>query len=762
MVPQESLAQTAIRCLNQAATHPADGSRTAPRYAAGNVGQPDSWLLNKCWQCLADAGYATETYSVAALAEIRQPLAPIKSLHRLAQQAYRSPPISSLVQSELAHARERVFGNLLFAESSDQIDYVLYAAASAAFIGETLFAISCLERLDQIPKSWDRVFVQPHLRQILADTVALSALTPLTNYLIDKALLYFGDSGAQFLQQVASSTQSLNGATDAAARHPILMRCVMALRRAVLGSLHSRKVAASILAQAGEVDDVLEQIRTIAMIQDAHRETNALLDRRGGNASTASDEPIQIRTSSVYNDTVPINNRTANGGTGNGSGHETNTSYQPGATTRDTKTLNDTVQIVEMATASAAERSRSFPVYRSSLSEHNSSVIRQISRTSADTDVDFLVYTLKGAIETLPLSELSEEKRRTLINQLAALGMMSDGWTAAGATSALLMLGGVEEALRVVHQIDSGDPTRIEGVLALVNGLLDLDEAGLAQTETKKALAWADKLPERSPIRTLRRGIANAYIEHNRPEIALSILEEEIPQESGWRHNLGRFMSGRLFQEEMSDERLHTEQLRLAASLNALMNQMTEARQAVASQTQFNQAGASHSLDGKLIQLPADSDLPPELDKLVRRLSGWAPAFLDGEALVTFYHDSLLIPLIKVGQMRYAWGLLPQLEEALLGLQSNKMPLRVAQVCQPLSALLVSLARDDESGQVETMTGYLMKFMVDLWSTCATRGTWATIYAIDGCLSAIVALFGPEPIIEIAQATVEQGALWEV
>lgn len=777
MAPRESLAQTAIRCLNVASHNRKEGSTSyAPRYDAGSTVQPDSWLLEKCWQTLADSGFGSEAYSIAVLAELRHPLSPIKALHRMAKRSPLNPQVVTLVQNELLQARVKIFGDHLFAQTANQIDYILYAAASAALINETLFALSCLERLDQIPKAWDRVFVQPDLRQILAETIAIGGITPLTGNLIDKAILRYTESGAQFLQQTASATKMLPGANDqSSVIHPVLIRCVAALDFSVLGSLHSRKIASSVFAQAGHIEKMLEQVRTIATIQDAHRETNAMLNQRGGISPSnqrynsryrPADDVIEVSTSPGY-------------------------SNLHSSAVQKSNVYNDTVRIAEMANTAAAERSRNFPVYRSSLIEADSSVIRQVSRTSADTDVDFLVYTLKAAIEQIDLEKIDATQRRTIINQLAALGLMSDGWTAAGATAALLTLGGLDEAIHVVEQIDPNDPTRIESVLALVKGLLDHGEIQLAQEQSQKALAWVARLPEVTPGRTLRRGLASTYIEHNLPEAALAILageQKEIEDTGSVGKRLSkRFFSGHWFRTEVTEEQLHADRVRLAAHLKQLTNQLAERHQHEqrASADLQMQEPYSAQKDGPQTQpsiaelsLFSEQVLPPELDKLIHTLSTWAPQLLDGEALIVFYRDSLLIPLLNAGKVRYAWGLLSHIREALLKLQSNKMPTRLQQIAQPMTEQIVALTRYESEiaqhsggasephlaertgSQAEAMTAYLIEFMASLWETSAEREIWPAIYAIEGCLSAIVTLFGPDPLVEIAQATVEQGALW--
>ena len=48
-----------------------------------SVWQPDSWLIQRCWQELADAGCSREALATANLASERYPLAPIQTIQRL-------------------------------------------------------------------------------------------------------------------------------------------------------------------------------------------------------------------------------------------------------------------------------------------------------------------------------------------------------------------------------------------------------------------------------------------------------------------------------------------------------------------------------------------------------------------------------------------------------------------------------------------------------------------------------------------------------
>src|SRR5690606_38055211 len=114
-----------------------------------------------------------------------------------------------------------------------------------------------------------------------------------------------------------------------------------------------------------------------------------------------------------------------------------------------------------------------------------------VKRPQADADVDFQVYTLREAIRALPLRYIPRDKRILLAQHLAQLGMKSDGWTAAGATSTLAELGALKFATDVVSRIAATDATRSEGVIALVRGMLAVNDLTGAEEQVQKGLAWA-------------------------------------------------------------------------------------------------------------------------------------------------------------------------------------------------------------------------------------------------------------------------------
>jgi tetratricopeptide (TPR) repeat protein len=219
-------------------------------------------------------------------------------------------------------------------------------------------------------------------------------------------------------------------------------------RHATLTSLHARRLTAIALAQAGAIDEVLEQLTAIANIQAARRESGLSL-RKG-----------------------------------------------------------------------------------------DQNLLRQVKRPTADADIDFQVYTMQEAVRAMPVRQMSREARIELANRLAALGTQSDGWTAAGAAATLIELGAVKFAVDVVESIPAKDPTKAEGYIGLVRGLLAVDEPALAEEQIEKGLAWAHAYPGRNPERALIWGLAQLYLERNQPDRALAILD-------AWREPTGFWQSVR-------------------------------------------------------------------------------------------------------------------------------------------------------------------------------------------------------------------------
>ncbi len=668
-----SLADLAVESLNIASA--AQSAEAAATGSERSVWRPDSWLLQRCWQALADVGAGRDALTVAALAEIRRPLSPSHALYRIAKQVEKSPQLVPLVRAELAQLHEKLFNPNIVSDPTRQIDRLLYCAASAAKIDDAPLAFACLERLDQLPKGWDRVFVLPETRQLLADTVAQLGLHPLTTQLITTSIRQYGDSGAQFLQQIAEAVaaEACSVTTD-----KLLHKAVETLQNALLTSLHSRRITAILLAQTGLVDDMLAQLRTIATIQDAHRETDSHI--RSGSSQYA--------------------------------GQYAGTLYSSGS--RDSyggRTMGD-------------------------------SLIRQVTRVHADHDVDFLVYTLRNAIDVLPAQGVSNGHRVALANLLADLGVRSDGWTAAGAISTLVKLDSMHLAFDVLEQISPTDPTRSEGYLALVDALLTRGDEQTAAEQTQLAIQWANALEERTPLRATIWGLTEIYLDHHAPRQALQLLGP--PPEPTWGERLRRLLQGQFFHVDVSDEELRTDRLRVRGLL----------------QLEQQDLHPYTEVDDMPAAAKPSPDLDAETDSLVKRLGQWAPRLLEGEALLGFYVDGLLKPLLAAGKTRHAWGLLPRIKETILSLRGAKHADNLTEIMALFAAEIDPQSPNYQPDTIDAMRRLLEEFLVTLWQENAKQGIWQAVYGIEGTLPLLMALEGPQAVVEVARSVADEGALW--
>lgn len=640
-----NLVDHAIQALAQAMQKPLD--EQSALVEERNVWQPNTWLIQRCWETLADVGAGAEALKVARLLEIRQPLAPLQALYRTACQREQNPTVIPLLRQELERWQHRLLQPaILPVEPATNVEQLLYVAATAALLEEEGLALTCLERIDQAPKAWSRLIAHPVQREQLAATIAHTSPNPLTTSLITGAIRRFDDAGAQFLQVVATQLHTLVEAhqgTPAQAR--LLLQCVDTVRHATIVNLHSRRIATTILAQAGQVDEVVNQITTIQNVLAAQRATG-------------------------YN--------------------------------------------------SAKE---------------DANLLRQVKRTTADRDVDFMVHALRSAIEAMPLRTLSREQRIALADQVATWGARSDGWTAASAAATLIDLGAIKYAIGVVDQILPNDPARSEGMLTLVRGLLKLNESQLAAEQTERAIAWARTQPGRNAERALIWGLAEIYLAHKQPQTALRLLER-WREPTGWQHKMRT-----LWGEQLNDDTLRNSSLRFQALLQA---HYQSKRESETQQTVRERA--------------------KEIRALFTRLQKWAPRLLEGEALIHFYVNSLLQPLLTAQLYPQIWALLPQVREALVTTSGNKHAVRVAEVTQ-LLLLLWQMATTAESTEIEgeqpdnsssSVTVVDLRtnsesFLSRLWESNVLRGAWQTVHALEGSLALLLALEGPSALITIAQ-----------
>lgn len=342
-------------------------------------------------------------------------------------------------------------------------------------------------------------------------------------------------------------------------------------------------------------------------------------------------------------------------------------------------------------------------------------LLRQVKRPRANSDVDFQVYTLREAVHVLPMSMLTREQRSEIADQLSVLGRRSDGWTAAGAASTLVELGAITLAVEVVQQIEPNDPTRSEGMITLVRSLLAVGDLNIAAEQTGQALVWVRSLQRRNPERALIWGLAEAYIEFGQPLMALELLQQ-------WRAETGiRLRVRSIFGSTFSDDDLRLKRLRLQALLNLRRDA---------------QAG--------------------EVDLLLEQLREWAPRLLEGEALISFYADGLLRPLLSAGRTQQAWSLLPQIRAALTSNTGSKHAARVAEIC----VLLARQMRLESTNRTATSTtatnttdsrNLLAQFLIDLWQTDAAKGEWQAVHSVEGSLPLLLALEGAQALVTIAR-----------
>lgn len=636
------LVERAIACLQEATQ--VEPENTDLMVEERVTWQPDSWLLQRIWQALADGGAGEQALLVAQMVEPRAPLARAQALYRLAQQIATRPALGNLVRRELEQVRLFLFGPWPVGDEWRQIERLLYTGAGAAISGNYGLALACIERADQWERVWDRVMITPEPRNLLAQIVARVGLHPLTTQLVTLAVRRYEDSGAQFLHQVAA----IIGPRVAREQLPrriarLLQRCVETFEFATLTSLTARRYAASLFGQAGMVEALLEQITTISNVQEA---------RRDSGLSRGKDDPH---------------------------------------------------------------------------------FLRQVKRPTANPDVDFQVYALQEAIQAMPVRSIGREERIALADRLAALAIRSDGWTAAGAAASLMDLGAYKYAVRVVDHIPPQDPTRSEGVIALVRALLAMGDAQLADEQVRKAVAWLKSLDKRNPERATIWGLVEVYLEHKMPDAALRLLElRYTPPTMGERMR-------KVFQNRPNDDELRNDRLRFQALL---------------------QQGAAWD---------------KELYALYNELRQWAPQLLDGEMLMSFYVDGLLRPLLAAGRADLVWALLPQICAALNASSGDKHTVQVQRITTVLAnqaapEIDANYAFDDvpngPNGDKGSITNpieahhELAKFLVHLWEGDVRKGLWQTVHGVEGSLSLLMALEGAEALMTLAGVALREGSNW--
>ena len=378
-------------------------------------------------------------------------------------------------------------------------------------------------------------------------------------------------------------------------------------------------------------------------------------------------------------------------------------------------------QILEQITiiANVQEARRTSSIY--ALRDSEQQLVRQVRRPRANADVDFQLYTLKEAVDSLPLESVSLAQRQLLADKVAELGGSSDGWSASAAAGALVKLGAATHAVAINERIDPTDHSRSEAHRVLVAALLQAGDEADAAAQTQAGVHWAQSLAEHHPERLTIWGIVEAYLAQGRAQTALAVLDQRRPPRFGVRMR-------RLFGEKPSEEALREEALRMHAAL----------------------LSPEGSEDRAVIHLSH-----------VRR---WAPGLLEGKALALFYTENVLEPLLSARSDRMLWAFLPDLCRALGGIVSREFPTRVEDVCEKLVRRLTLRQAEDRDEQddaaFEEEQAVLGDFLVQLWEQSAGQSVWQTVYAVGGTLPLIIALAGSEAAMEIAQFAVAEGAGW--
>ncbi|MBI3960793.1 MAG: hypothetical protein HY328_18435 [Chloroflexi bacterium] len=383
-------------------------------------------------------------------------------------------------------------------------------------------------------------------------------------------------------------------------------------------------------------------------------------------------------------------------------------------------------RILEQMTiiANVQEARRMSSIY--TLRDSEQQLLRQVRRPRANADVDFQLYTLKEAVEALPLESISTAQRQLLADKVAELGAASDGWSAAAAASALVRLGAAQQAAAINERIDPSDHSRSEAHRVLVQALLQSgDEAGAAH-QTQMGVRWAQSLAEHHPERLTIWGIVEAYLAQGKAQNALAVLDQRRPPSFA-------VCMRRLFGEKPNEEALREEALRMHAAL----------------------LQAEGGEDRAVIHLSH-----------VRR---WAPDLLEGKALALFYTENVLEPLLSVQNDRVLWAFLPDLRRALGGIVSREFPTRVEDVCAKLVRRLAlrqaesaseSAAQAQDDPRLQEEWASLGDFLVQLWEQSVAQGMWQTVYAVGGALPLVIALAGSETVLALAQLAASEGADW--
>lgn len=285
--PAPALAEAGSQLLLRAAALRSDDETIS--IEERSVWRPDSWLMKNCWEMLADAGNAPEALAIAKLASPRQPVAVQEALYRLARNATGRPNLLRVIEHTLGEQSDILLANAFGETIATNLDLskpytfdrdalphlpsqLLYCGATAAHLGNNGLALGYLERVDQTENAWERIVAAPDLRSVLAETLVRIGPSPLVLALIDQSLRRFGDGGAELLLRISEQIDPAISVADQENKQARLLRhCVDCFRYGMLTTLQSQRIATAVFARAGKWDEVIQQVTTIANIQDARR-----------------------------------------------------------------------------------------------------------------------------------------------------------------------------------------------------------------------------------------------------------------------------------------------------------------------------------------------------------------------------------------------------------------------------------------------------------------------------------------------------------
>ena len=250
-----------------------DQQRVAPSLLREerSIRQPDSWLVERCWVSLAQAGATEAALVLASLISPRQPLAVPKALLTLADQASQGNAETLFVQKRLDQHGLMVLQTPSQDRESFQANLILTSTAAGRVHMPTL-VYSCLERLDQMPGVWQQIMGSPDMRPALAAALATVDLHPLTSHLVRSCLNRFEVDGALFLNDLSALLVDAHGSV-LPGREPTMRRCLQAATQLITGDVSIRRFATSVLARGGEGQAALTSVDTLATMMEARQET---------------------------------------------------------------------------------------------------------------------------------------------------------------------------------------------------------------------------------------------------------------------------------------------------------------------------------------------------------------------------------------------------------------------------------------------------------------------------------------------------------